>query len=281
MGAAYVAGLWTALRRWALVLVLLLVNLLSGLGFTAVAWSWLSMALDSSLATRTLLADLDVNVFVDLFVHHGDSLRMLLVAAGVMAVFFILVGVWLNAVTVVAVGDDAGTGECMRRGFSLYPAYARLWLLATVMNAISVGVAFLIGRGLTRWLAESPSEMSFYWAVAAGAVAGAVLLLFFVTVHDHARIRSAATGAGAVRAYVWAIRFVGKREWRAVPLAAILTASGIAVWAVYQTVGMLVATDSSPGVVLSLAWGETFLLARTILRVWFFAAETELQNIAD
>ena len=64
MGQAYALGLRAALRRWPVVVVLFLANLAAGVGFTAATWWWLSWSLDASLATRTLLADLDLNVFV-------------------------------------------------------------------------------------------------------------------------------------------------------------------------------------------------------------------------
>ena len=53
MGRAYIRGFALALRRWPMVLVLFLASLLAGLSFAAAAWSWLSLALGSSLATRT------------------------------------------------------------------------------------------------------------------------------------------------------------------------------------------------------------------------------------
>ncbi len=84
MVSAFVQGLRTAVQRWPIVLLLFLASVASALSFTAAAWSWLSLALDSSVATRTLLTDLDVNVFIDLFVQHGESLRMLVPVTGLL-----------------------------------------------------------------------------------------------------------------------------------------------------------------------------------------------------
>jgi hypothetical protein len=280
MGAALASGLRVAGQRWSLVLVLFLVNLGCGLVFTTASWSWLAMALGESLATRTLHADLDANVFVDLFVHHAESLRMLLLSGGVLALLFALLGVWLNAVTVVAVAEDGNLGEAMRRGLHFYGTFLHLWILASLLYVAGAAAAFVLGRGLARWAAESPAEMTVYWVGAALAAVGALLLLFLSVVHDHARIRVAATGAGAGRAYAWAMNFVVVRERRALPLAAVLLAMGGAVWAVYQTVGKLMTTTSGPGLTVSLVWGEMLLLARMSLRVWLFAAETDLQSLA-
>jgi hypothetical protein len=63
------------------------------------------------------------------------------------------------------------------------------------------------------------------------------------------------------------------------PLALLLLCTSFVLWVVYQTVGMLVTTNSTHGIVLSLAWGEALLFARMLLRVWSFAAATELQSL--
>lgn len=279
MGQAFGLGLLTTLRRWPVVVVLFIANLAVGLCFTGAAWSWLSEALDNSLATRTLLTDLDWNVFVDLFAHHGDSLHMLLVAGVLLALPALLLGVWLNAAVVVAVGEDGSLGDCLRRGLTLFPTFLRLSVLANLLSVAGIGTAILVGRWVTRWTAESSSELTFYVIIGTGTVLTAGLLVFLITVHDHARVRSTAHHAGALGAYTWAWFFVTRREWRALPLALLLFGTSFALWVVYQSVGMLVTTNSTHGIVVSLVWGEALLFARMLLRVWSFAAATELQSL--
>jgi hypothetical protein len=123
--------------------------------------------------------------------------------------------------------------------------------------------------------------MTFYAIVGASALVVGVLMLWLTAVHDHARIHCAATGTGAVPAYLWALRFVVSGERRAVPLLALLFVTGGAGWAVYQMVGILIATNWIPGVVVSLVWGQLLMLYRMFLRVWSLAAETELQSVNE
>ena len=268
------------MRRWPVVAFLLLANLVFGLIFTAASWSWLSIALDNSLATRTLLTNLDVNVFVDLFVHEQASLRMLMTAGALLAGVCGLFSVWTCAATVVAVAEEGSLAECASRGVRLYPKFLCLWVLANLTHTGSIAASFLIGRGLVHWAAESPAEGTFYWMTAV-SVAGGVLLVFFVaTLHDHARIRVAATDSGVLQACVWALAFVVVREVRALPLAALLLAGGGGLWLVYQTTGMLIPTTFGPGIALSLLCGQVLLLGRMFLRVWLLAVETELQRVA-
>ena len=148
-------------------------------------------------------------------------------------------------------------------------------------DVASVLGMYVLGRTLVRSVAESPTEMLPYSIVGGTTLATVALLLFFTTVHDHARIHCVATGSGATQAYGWALRYVTRRERRALPLAVLLLGAGFGVWLVYQTVGMFVHTSFSLGLAASLLWGELLLLGRMLLRVWVFAAETELQNLTD
>ena len=281
MATAFVEGFRIAVRRWPIVLVLFLASLASGLSFTAAAWSWLSLALDRSLASRTLLTDLDLNVFVDLYVHHGESLRVLVITGSALALAFGLLGVGLNAVAVVAVREEVGWPDCLRQAVGLSARYLRLGGLVYLCIAASVVVVVFSVRTVERWVTESPSEMTYYWVMFVGLVVVALLSLFFVTVHDHARIYSAATGAGAARAFAWAVAFVSRGELRALPLSALLLLIGLLAWAVYQTLGTFVGAGTPLGLVVSLVWGQTLLLLRMVLRVWSLAAAAELQHLRD
>jgi hypothetical protein len=278
MGRAYVRGFALALRRWPLVLLLFLASLLAGLSFTAAAWAWLAVALGSSLATRTLLTDLNVQIFIDLCIHHRESFKMLLLAGSMLAAAFVALGVWLNAAAIASVGEEISTANCLLRGLRLYPTYLGLWVLGNGCMLVSAVVLFLSCRCLARWTAESAAEMAPYWIVAGGALVGALVWVFFATVHDHARIRSRTVGAGAVRAFGWALAYVARRQSRALPLAALLLGTSAALWATYHSLNRYLATNSALGVALSLLSGEALLLARMFLRVWWFGAETHLQR---
>lgn len=281
MRRSYLSGYRTALQRWPLALLLLAASCVPGLVFSAAAWSWLASALDKSLATRTLLTDLDMNVFVDLLGHHGESLRMLVLAGVLLAVVCWLVNVWLHATTIAAVGDDLPLAVAAHRGLDLYGTFLGLALLAVAVDALLLIGTVSVDRWLTRWTADNPSEIAVYLLVGGSALVAGALLLFFTATHDHARIHSVATGTGAAAAYVWALRFVAARERRALPLLCMLLVTGGAGWIVYQTLGRLFVTTSTTGVLGSLLWGELLILCRMFLRVWSFAAETELQNLRE
>jgi len=281
MGRAYTAGFRLALRGWPLAPLLFAATLLPGLISLTVAWTWLSGALDNALASRTLLADLDLNVFVDLLVHHAERFSELSTGGGLLLVVCALVWIWLNAIAVVAVTEDVPVRAAAGRAAQVYPTFLSLWVLTVALDAVVAGGAYGLGQVLTGWTAESPDEMTFYWVVGGCAAAAAAVVLFVTVVHDHARIHSVATGTGALGAWGWAVQFVGWRQGRALPLALSILSTGAVLWVVYQTVGMLIHTQSTSGVTVSLLWGEFMMLVRAFLRVWNFAAASELQNLSE
>ena len=96
--------------------------------------------------------------------------------------------------------------------------------------------------------------------------------------HDHARLHAARTGAGAFAAYRWAFAFVLHGGERAFPLACALQLTALVLWLAYQTVGLSFPMTAILDLTGSLLWGEAYLLLRVWVRVWFFAAQNELQS---
>ncbi|MFN8643314.1 MAG: hypothetical protein U0802_17250 [Candidatus Binatia bacterium] len=271
MWSAYAGGFRAMLRRWRLVLALWLVGVAVGGAFALAAQAWLALALDGSLATRTLAHHLDPDVFVDLWYHHGEGLRMLAAVAAVLATLHALLWWYLDGVVVVAVRGDAATP--WRDGVALAPVMARLallaWLVALAWSGAVAGPAWAALRS-TR---EHPGAFVWYQIAGAALVLWLPGMALLVAVHDHARLRAGLTGAGAWRAYAWAARFVGWGGQRAAALALALQLSAAGLFAVGEYAAMTPAFD----VTASLLVGEVALLARSALRVWFFTAQRRLQ----
>jgi len=249
--------------------------------FGAAAWCWLSVALDRSLATRTLLSDLDAQIFVDLVAHHREGLVLLLLTGVVIAGCGWLLGVWLNAVAVAAVARDTPWWESPLAGCRAFPTFLCLCALINLFQAGALAGLFVTGHALTRWIGERATEITFYWLSGTAALLGGLAVFFLATVHDHARVRAARTGAGALSALRWAFQYVGRQDGRALLLAVVLLATSLLIWLLYQTVGGVIRTDTAFGVTLSLVWGEALLLSRAFLRVWWFASADHIQSAAE
>jgi hypothetical protein len=273
-------GARIASRWWSLAVVLWLINALFGVLFALAAGCWLWIALDGSRATRTLLENLDANVLIDLYMHHGEGFRMLLVVAAVLALVYVLLWFWLHAAIILAVrgGPNAKMREAWLRGMDSAPRMAALYVVAVVvLAAFSAAIAAAVW-GVMRWTATSPSAMLWSYVGAGAAALWAIGCVFLVAVHDHARIRTCASGQTALAAYRWAWGFVLRGGERAFPLAVALQAAAFALWAVYQAVGLTIPSTLGIGVTGSLLWGAAFMLARMWVRIWFFAAQSDLQS---
>jgi hypothetical protein len=283
---SYLLGAGAATRRWPLIVTLWMIGAVFGTGFALASGTWLTEALDGSLATRTLARAIDANVLVDLWYHHAEGLHMLLVLAIVLAVIHTVLWWWLHGVIVVSLQHDAAErgGELGQSrgvwtgGLALAPVMAQLFAIALIVlslfSAAVGGPAYL----LVRWTRSEPA--AYIWYEIGGAALAMWLLgwVFLVAVHDHARLRAGRTGESAFAAYRWAFAFVLHGGERAFLLACALQLTGLALWLAYHAVAVGVPMSAILGLTGSLLWGEAFLLLRVWVRVWFFAAQNELQS---
>lgn len=279
MFEALFRGCVRAAQLWPFVTVLWLVNVLFGVLFFLAASYWLALALDHSLATRTLLRDLDPNVLVDLYRHHGESFHLLLVSALLLAIGYLLLWFWLHGTVIFAVRAEKGmvSRAAWRSGLHTTAAIAWLFVFAALVMALFTASVVGAAWGLWRWTIASPQALLTYQIVGAAAcvwAAGAVLL---TAIHDHARIRVCVTGEGAWTAYRWAWGFVLHGGERAFLLASSLQLVALSFWVTHQSIGIAFPVSALVGVVGALVWGQMLLFVRMWIRVWFFAAQSELQ----
>lgn len=275
---ALLVGARAAGQRWQLVIGCWLVTALFGVAFALASGVWLRAALDGSAVTRSLLHTIDADVLVDLWAHHREGLVMLLVVAVILAAGHTAVWWWVHGVVIASLQRPRREWtETWMEGVALAPAMARLWALAmAALGLFSAGV----GAGtyaLLHWTRNDPAPLR--WAqIGAGGIAVWLLgVVFLVAVHDHARIRACRARAPAWSAYGWALRFVLRGGERAFLVATALQLSALGVWTAYQMTGMTAPVTEVLGLTGSLLWAQAYLLARSWVRVWFFASENELQ----
>jgi hypothetical protein len=247
----------------------------------ACSWIWLAGALDSSLATRTLLTSLDADVLIDLATHHGDSLSMLLLSAAILAFAGSMLWIWVNgAVLAAVIGSHESMSAACRAGAVEYFQLLKLWIAAAT-SYVLIGIAVIFAeRRLTRWAADSPDEMTRYWILAGCILVGGAAVALISTIHDHARIRCLASGESGGRAGLWACAYVAG-ERRTVTLTLALAFTSLMIWIVYQAGATLVTANSEVGLTVSLVLAQAFMAARALVRVWAFAAASDLQGSAD
>lgn len=276
---AYLVGARAAAQRWLLIAVLGLITALFGLAFALASGAWLSEALEGSLATRLLLHEIDPDVLVDLWYHHGEGLYVLLIVALLLAVVHTVLWWWLHGVVICALQlPPDERGAIWTRGLELAPVMARLFAVALGILALFSGAVGGTAYVLLRWTRSSPEALIWYQIGGAAAFAWVLGYVFLVAVHDHARLRAARTGEGALPAYRWALGFVLHGGERALALAAALQLTALALWLAYQGIGVSFSMTAILGLTVTLLWGEAYLWVRVWVRVWFFAAQNELQT---
>ena len=280
MWDAYVAGGRAAGRCVGLIVVLYIIGAAVVAVFGTAVWLTVEHMLDGALATRTLLTDLDANVFLDLIVHKSDSLRGLGLAGLVVAGGALILYVWLNAALIVAVAGAVNVRTSLRRGWGLFPTFVSLWGLALAAVTVLLGLDWLTVRLVTQWAAARGTGPPPLLVAAVGGAAAVLGLLVLVAAHDHARIRAAATGGGAIRAWAWGWRFVWQRRTEALPLVGLLALTAAAVWAVFGGLQWSVVPTTATRVTLVLIAAQLAALARLVMRAWWFGAETALQRRA-
>ncbi len=279
MGSALRAGLQLAFHRLPLALVLWLVNLAFGTLFAALAAMALSLSLDGSWFTRSLLYQLDFNALAAAIAHSGAVFQLLAGAGLALAAIYVIGWLPLHAVIVAAVctREKVTVHGAVQAGTRHLPVFIRLFVLS---GAITGGLLFAIvvaSRAVLQLARDAAAERAWEAGLAGGIIALAMVLVFCIAVHDHARIRAVAHGSGAWSSYAWALRFVVDGGRRAFLLALGLQVLGIGLWGVYQAATWAIPTNWMTGVIVALVWAQLCIAARMLLRVWSFAAQADLQ----
>ena len=165
-----------------------------------------------------------------------------------------------------------------RSGLHTTAAMGWLFVVATVVLALFSGLVGTAVWAVWRWTIASPAAMRTYQILAAGGSVWVIGTVFLTAVHDHARIRVCATGEGVWASYRWAWGFVSWGGERAFLLAALLQLVAVSFWVTHQSIGLAFPVSALVGVAGALLWGQLLLFARMWIRVWFFAAQSELQG---
>lgn len=282
MFRAFVHGARLAVKCWPLALALWIINALLGIALGCAAGYWLAIALDGSFATHGLLKDLDPNVLIDLYFHHFSSFRILVFIVALTAVAYVLLWCWLHGAVILSAqsGGALRVREALHRGWELSFTMFELFLIAAaILLAFSILLWALL-RPLILWTMESGSEVLPAAIAAGGGVLWLLGFILLVAIHDHARIRACSAGGSSVASYRWAARFVVRGGEPAYLLALALNLTALAVWVLYASVAIQIPTSNSAGVAGALVWGQLLVYSRMALRIWFFAAQSDLQSPA-
>ncbi|MBI3782514.1 MAG: hypothetical protein HY270_03835 [Deltaproteobacteria bacterium] len=281
MESVYRTGGVIARQCMSVTLALFAANLAAGGVFMALGWAWLATNLDGSLASRTLLTDLDMNVFVDLVRHEHAGSGLVLSQGIVLLTVALGFWTWLNGMAAASVSTRTPLRQSCNASLQLYPRLLFLGVVILVSQVVAAAAVFLTAHELTALTIGFATEMSSsgIWVVC--LLLGGSVAFLISAIHDHARLHCLATDSTAWRSVTWATRFLLRRAPRALRANLTIGAVAVSTWVIYQSVATMIPGDRMPGVVCLLIWGQAYLMTRMFLRVWLFATESTLQIRQD
>lgn len=277
MGRLVRFGWHTARERMALVGIGLLLSWIAAFLFAGFSWVWLARALGDSLPTRTLLAELDVHVAIDLLVHHRHSLHMLLGQGVLIAAIGLGAWIWLQATTALAVSSKGSLRECAAFGRAYLGRYMLLWLTSAATVVISLAIVLGLVRWLetSNWIELSTGRQLLVWGV--GAAMAVAVYVVATTWHDHARIHLATADTSTAPGMLWALRFVLRNGAQALSLTGLcLLGNALLLW-MYHWSSSLAVGDAALRVPVAFALGQAWMILRIFLRLWLVGAAAALQ----
>jgi hypothetical protein len=273
------SGIARASRRPRLLLILWVINVLFALLIAGPFFALFSSDLGHSLLGRNLQA-LDFIWLGDLIFRYQDVAPAALAAVAIPVVLYALVYVFLNGGIIGRLLDGEGRttlqsffSDCGR----YFWRFVRLFLVSLLFYALAFGVVLEAVAALLKPISEKAlTEWPDFWISAFHSVAALLFLSLVHMIFDYARIRVVAEDDRQVlRALIAALRFVGRRFFRAWFLYLLVAAGFVAGTAVYALAGQAVPPEGLAWTGLAILWGQAFIVFRLWTKMAFFSAQAE------
>ena len=277
------SGIATASRRPRLLLILWVINVLFALLITGPFFALFSSDLGHSLLGRNLQV-LDFIWLGDLLFRYQDMAPAALAAVTIPVALYALVYIFLNGGIIGRLLDGEGRttpqtffSDCGR----YFWRFVRLFLVSLLFYALAFGVVLEALSALLKPVSEKAlTEWPDFWASALHSVAALLFLSLVHMIFDYARILVVSEDDRRVlHALKTALRFVGKRFFRAWFLYFLVAAGFVAGTAVYCLVGQAIPSEALAWTGLGILWGQVFIAFRLWTKMVFFAAQAEYVRI--
>ncbi len=185
--SAYIQGLFTALSKFGMLLLLYVCNLVFGLVIAVPLHSVLKESMGQSLEIQKIISAFDNTVFTDFMNEHGQLLSPLLEQVQWFSLLYILLFVFLNGGIIHVLAGRMGFWEGCAKYFW---RFFRLTLLFLLLHLIVAGVVF----GILRLIVSNgfdlfSSEIPIYWSIVVGIGIYLILASIVSALSDYAKIR--------------------------------------------------------------------------------------------
>lgn len=276
---AILKGLGTTLRKPRLVIILYVFNL----GFAAAVLLPFFAIVQSELGYSFLgsnVRPVDVLWLGEAALKYGDAVPAIIGQALAAAIIYFALSLFLNGGIVGRLLDREGRttlepffADCGR----YFWRYVRIFLVSLVFYVLTFGVVLRLLSALIRPATESAVTEWLPLILSNLHFLAALLLLSVVhMIVDYARIAVVADAeAKVLRALRHALKFLGKRFFRAWAIYLLLVLLTVAGTVVFYVVLGRFAAPAVAGVVAGLVWMQAYVLFRIWMRTVFVAAQAE------
>jgi len=219
----YLVGIWYAIRRMKMWVLLYAITLLFGITATLAIPDIVGAGLSDSLAAQKLLEGFNHTVFDDFIHEYGAKLSVVTGRLPFTALVFFILFIWLT-------GGILKTYDMIAEKFT----FQRFWLgclqyfwlltkVVVIFSLIQVFVAFLVYLPIIRLVSSGfgslENELSFYRIVKISVVIHLILAIFIAMVSDYTKVRLVKEERTSVfKELIPSFRFVLRHLHRTLPL---------------------------------------------------------------
>ncbi len=276
----YAKGFKSTVHTLCMVTLVYLITLVTGLSLVIPFRSALQEASGMSMNVAGLLKDFDYTTFREVMHFHGDGIRAFMGAGFWVALFFVLIGIFLNGGIVGQViqgkrnytltGFLADGGRWFWRFFrvSLYNLIIQVLVIAIVYVPM---VLILAGK-----FKGGASEPQLFHTLLIFLVIHLIIAVYFMIIADYTRISIVGTGTKKVFKQFWrSLKFVSCRFFGTYGLYLILLVVPAITVYIYFKISGAMHVDAALLILLMLLVQQVFIWLRSGYRVWIFASQAK------
>jgi hypothetical protein len=278
---AFTTGIKRATSEFRMVLLLYVVNVLAVLGLALAFRSVLVEGFGATLATSSLMSEMNYTVLQELLREHWEELGLVLRQVIWFSIIYMLVNTILAGGIIARIREQesgfslreyfAGCGTYFFRFFRLFLIFVILLIILAPVWAIVLGVLFDV---LT---ANATSEVAWFISFFVMVVLFLLPIMIVILIADYAKISTVLSNTHSMLRTAWrAVKFVFRNFITVISLQLLMLLIPIVLFVIYLWLDLSIGMTTVGTIYLMLLLQQSFILTRVWSRVLFFSGEMEL-----